>query len=328
MTHRTLAAIVAVLLLATSTPATDARPRRADADTGTVAAIAVDGTPLRIVATARAVWVAAGLRGIVRIDPRTNEALSWVRPGGSVVDVAVGLGAVWAVDVFRGRLLRIDPHTNRVVGSTLVGELPSAVVVGHGLVWVASQLRSTVSGVDPRTGRVVKVVRFSYGELWPGGIAVTRDGLWVITGHGNELTLVDPEPLVVARRVFVPGARRLAVTGRSLWVGLARSDELLRIGSHGVSRVATRGFRSGGYGPALTGGSRLWVATRAGVLVVDPASGAAREVLRFSRDRDVTALAMNGDIWMADQRHAAVVRVRPRATSVRLLASPPLHRPA
>ena len=243
-------------------------------------------------------------------------------------DVAAGFGAVWAVDVFGDRLLRIDPRTNRVTLAAAVGSMPSGVAVGHGLVWVASQLRSTVSGVDPRTGRVVKVVRFSYGELWPGGIAVTRDGLWVITGHGNELTLVDPEPFVVARRVFVPGARRLAVTGRSLWVGLARSDELLRIGSHGVSRVATRGFRSGGYGPALTGGSRLWVATRAGVLVVDPASGAAREVLRFSRDRDVTALATRGDVWMADQRHAAVVRVRPRATSVRLLASPPLHRPA
>jgi streptogramin lyase len=311
MTPRALAAIAVVLLLGTSTAAADGRLRRGDAHSGTVATIAVDGTPLRIVATGRGVWVASGLRGLARIDPRTNEIVSRIGPGGSVVDVAAGFGALWAVDVFRGRLLRIDPHTNRVVGSTLVGELPSGVVVGHGLVWVTSQLGSTVSGVDPRTGRVVKVVRFSYGELWPGGIAVTREGLWVITAHGNELTLVDPDPFVVARRIFVPGARTLAVTGRVLWVGLARSHELFRIGSDGVSRVAMPGFGSGGYGPALAGGAQLWLATRKGVLVIDPATGAARTVLRFSRDRDVMSLAANGDVWMADQRHAAVVRARP-----------------
>jgi streptogramin lyase len=295
-----------------------------------VVTMEVGGAPSSIVATARGVWVSLGLRGLAKVDPTTNDVVARVRPGGALVDVAAGFGAVWAVDVFGDRLLRIDPRTNRVTFAAAVGSMPSGVVVGHGLVWVTSQLRSTVSGVDPRTGRVVKVVRFSYGELWPGGIAVTRDGVWVITGHGNELTLVDPEPFVVARRVFVPGARTLAVTGRLLWVGLARSAELLRIGSgsDGVSRVSTPGFRSSGYGPALAGGSRLWLATRKGVLVVDPASGSARAVLRFSRDPDVTALATKGDVWMADQRHAAVVRARLGSASDHVLASPPLHRPA
>ena len=327
MTHRRLVAIVVVLLLGTSTSAADAH-RRGDVSSGTVATIAVDGTPLRVVATGRAVWVAAGLRGIARIDPRTNETVSRIRPGGAVVDVAVGFGAVWAVDVFRGRLLRIDPQTNRVVGSTLVGDLPSGVAVGHGLVWVASQLRSTVSGVDPRTGRVVKLVRFSYGELWPGGIAVTRDGVWVITGGGNELSLVDPVHMVVARQLSIRGARSLAVAGGSLCVGLSRSDAILRIGSEAVSRLAIRGLRAGGYGPVLAGGSRLWVATAAGVAAVDPASGAARTVLRFSRKRDVAAIAQHGDLWIADGEHGALLRARPRVSAGRLLAASPLHRAA
>jgi streptogramin lyase len=321
MTHRLLATIAVVLLLGTSTSASDARLHRGDPSTGTVVTIAVDGTPLRIVATGRTVWVAAGLRGIARIDPRTNETVSRIRPGGAVVDVAVGFGAVWAVDVFRGRLLRIEPHESRVVGSTLVGELPSGVAVGHGLVWVTSQLASTVSGIDPATGRVVKLVRFSSGELWPGGIAITRDGVWVVTGAGNELTLVDPKRMAVARRVTVRGARSLAVTGRSLWVGLARSDELLRVDSDAVSRVVTRGFGSGGYGPVLAGGSRLWLATEKGVAVVDPATGAVRTVLRFPRERTVAAIGVAGDIWVADQDHATLVRVRARPAPGGLLAA-------
>ena len=126
MTHRTLAAIVAVLLLATSTPATDARPRRADADTGTVAAIAVDGTPLRIVATAGAVWVAAGLRGIVRIDPRTNEVVATVDTPIAPDGLAFDGTTLWVATELGPELAGIDPATHEIVAHVVVAE--------HGLI--------------------------------------------------------------------------------------------------------------------------------------------------------------------------------------------------
>lgn len=322
-------AIAAGLVVSAAAATASGAPRTASGGgSEVVATIEVGGAPSSIVATARAVWVSLGLGGIARVDPASNEVAARLRPGGAVVDLAAGYGAVWAVDVFGDRLLRIDPRTGRVTGRTRVGELPSRVIVGHGLVWVTSQLRSTVSGVDPRTGRVVKVVQFSYGELWPGGIAVTPDGVWVVTAAGDELTLVDPERMVVARRVSVRGARTLAVTGRSLWVGLARSGALLRIDPDAVPRIATGGFRAGGYGPALAGGSRLVLATGEGVAVVDPTRMAPRSLLRFSREHDVTAIAVHRDVWIADQEHGALLRVRPRAAPGRLLAASLLHRPA
>ncbi len=321
------AALAVAAAVATTAPGAPRRPASGGGSEA-VATIEVGGAPSSIVATARAVWVSLGPGGIARVDPATNEVVARLRPGGSVVDLAAGYDALWGVDVFGDRLLRINPRTGRVTGRTRIGELPSGVIVGHGLVWVASQLRSTVSGVDPRTGRIVKVVQFTYGELWPGGIASTPDGVWVVTGGGNELTLVDPERMVVARRVSVRGARALAVTGRSLWVGLARSGALLRIDPDAVSPVATRGFLANGYGPALAGGSGLWLATGEGVAVIGPAGGSPRPVLRFSRTRDVTAIAVHRDVWIADQEDGVLLRARPRGAIGRLLASSPLHRPA
>jgi ligand-binding sensor domain-containing protein len=78
----------------------------------------------------------------------------------------------------------------------------------------------------------------------------------------------------------------------------------------------------------LAGGSRLWLATEKGVAVVDPGTGAVRTVLRFPRERNITALSVAGDIWVADQDHATLARARPRRSTGGLLAASPLHRSA
>jgi hypothetical protein len=238
-----------------------------------------------------------------------------------VIDLAAGFGAIWGVDVFGDRLLEIDPRTNRVTRVVRVGEMPSGVEVGLGLVWVTSQLGSTVSGVDPRTGRVVKLVRFGYGELWPGGLAVTKAGVWVITGAGNELTLVNVRRRAVARRIAVKGARTLAVVGRSLWVGVAREEALLRVDARGVARLRASGYRADGYGPVLGGGRRLLLATGRLVAVVDPHDGSIRPVLRLPDRHRVSAAAFDGDVWVADERAAALVRARMPRPGGRLVAS-------
>ena len=322
-------AIVAALAATVAEGAGAPGPPRPAAQGGkeAVATIDVGGAPSSIVASARAVWVSLGLGGIARIDPATNEVVARLRPGGAVVDLASGFGALWAVDVFGDRLLRIDPGTNRVSRRTRVGGMPSGVTVGRGLVWVTSQLGSTVSGVDPATGRVVRLLRFAYGELWPGGLAVTRDGIWVITGAGNELTLVDDARRAVVRRVPLPDARALAVTGRSLWVGLATDAALVRIDADGTARrVTTRGYESDGYGPALAGGKRLLLAAAGRVAVVDPADGSFRRVLRLPAGHRASALAFGRGVWVADETASVILGGRPRTATGRLLASAGGHR--
>jgi YVTN family beta-propeller protein len=99
-----------------------------------------------------ALWLAAyaGHGEIQRIDPQavgissTNAeavaALSGTaRTPGTPLDVAVGEGAVWAVDG-RGVVVRIQPKTMRVAATIATAPtLRSALAAGYGAVWIAVQ---------------------------------------------------------------------------------------------------------------------------------------------------------------------------------------------
>ena len=122
-------------------PATDrlGRVSRIDLETGEVTSrIRVPAPPSALAADADAVWL--GLergRDLWRIDPRDDVAAAAVAVGGPVADLAIGEGAVWALET-DGTLSRIDPATNKVTGSAELGRA-AAIAVGHGRVWIATR---------------------------------------------------------------------------------------------------------------------------------------------------------------------------------------------
>lgn len=276
---------------------------------GCTLAIRVGDVPTDAVAAPDAIWVATGLGGIVRVDPSAKRVVARIRPGGSVSRLARGLGALWALDLFEGRLLRIDPRTNRVVRSIPVGALPSAVAVGHGLVWVASQLDSTVAGVDPRSGRVVKLARFARGELWPGALAVGPSGVWVVTAGGNEVSVFDPETMTLRQRLAVPGARTLATAGREAWVGVA-GGMVLRVRNRAIAHVALS-MRGSGYGPSLAASGRIWVAERGDVVGLDPSSGTVLLHIHLPRGTNAGPIVAGRGLWVVDGARRAILWLRP-----------------
>lgn len=271
-------------------------------------AIHVGGVPTDVEASSDAVWVATGLGGLVRVDPSTNRPVARIRPGGAVTSLARGFGAVWALDLFGERLLGIDPSSNRVVATTRVDPLPSAVAAGHGLVWVASQLASSVAGIDPHTGQVMKLARFAPGELWPGGLAVSRYGVWVVTAAGNEVSVFDPDTMTLRNRIRVPGARTVLAAGRGAWVGLAGRNELLRILDGKIVRVWP-GVSADGYGPSLTLKRRLWVAERNQVVALDPASGDVVFRARMPRKTVAGPISVGSGLWAVDGQRGELVRL-------------------
>lgn len=303
------AAVVGAWQLASSPGpalARDPIPRVTASETET---IDVGAVPTDVEATPDATWVSTSLGTIVRVDPATGERVARIDAGGSIVALDQGLGALWAIDVFGARLLRIDPETNRVERKTSIGQLPSGVVTGHGLVWVASQLESTVAGIDPETGVVVKLARFARGELWPGGLAVGPAGVWVITAAGNEVSLFDPATMRFRYRLRVAGARTVVAAGRSAWVGLATRRSIVRV-RDGRAWHAEVGIRASGYGPLLAHAERLWVGTGRTLTALDPLSGAVSERLLVGDGADVAAVAVAGDLWLADAGRRALLRVR------------------
>lgn len=302
--------VVAAAALAMSAAAANSESSRTRPALGQelriVSAIEVDGAPSSLVAGAGAVWVSLGVDGIARIDPATNEVVALIRPGG--IALASGFGAIWAIDVFEDVLLRIDPKTNRVTRKIAVGGLPTAVATGHGSIWVANQLDSTVSRIAPATGRTIATIKLEAGGIWPGGLAITENAVWVVTGDGNAVSRIRPATATVDLRVPIRGARSLAVVLGSVWVGVANSSSLLRITRGKASPVDLPGLRANGYGPQLAGGHALWVAVPGNVARVRPTNGPAPR-LRLPADHYLSAIAIAGDVWVADQTAARVIRV-------------------
>ena len=271
-----------------------------------VSAVEMDGSPSSMVAAAGSVWVTLGMAGIARIDPATNTVVARIEPGGAVIELAAGFGAIWAIDAFHSRLLRIDPETNRVTRENGVGKLPSGIAIGHGSVWVGNQLESTVTRIDPDNGRTLTTFAFQDGAIWPGAITATTDAVWVVTRGGNAVSRINPNTSTVDRLIPLRGARSLTVANGSVWAGVANSTSLFRVGPRGLSRVTTP-YRSNAYGPELAGGDALWLAVPAGVARVSPAG--VRMPLRPRPLHLSSIVTAAGDVWVADQDGDRILRL-------------------
>jgi len=188
--------------------------RRVDPDNGEVTAeiSTPPGThPIHVVGGAGAVWTTISGTEVARIDPATNEVVDIVSasenrhpPGyGGLV---YGFDSLWVIDYESGRLLRIDPSNDQI--ATTFDDLGYAAEdLGGGSVSVQA--------------------------AGPTALAVTTDGLWVlsdtpnldqpnIAGYG-ALFLIDPGSEKVVRRLDLayepdPGASPgLVITETAAW---------------------------------------------------------------------------------------------------------------
>jgi YVTN family beta-propeller protein len=129
-----------------------------------------------VAASGRSVWIATNLPpALVRVDIEPgSERLSV----GKVVPllrgptaVAVGAGAVWAVDYSQNVVREINPVTGEVAREIQTGNGPVAAAVGDGDLWVVNRGDGSVSRIDLRTKAVRKAI--SVGE---NPVAVTVGG--------------------------------------------------------------------------------------------------------------------------------------------------------
>ena len=125
---------------------------RIDLVTGTIddVELAKIGTPDGVAVGEDAMWV-AGSDGVVKMDPRSLEAIdSWALrfPAGKI---AVGDGIAWVTHPGDDQVTRIDDVTGPTV--IHVGNGPLDLTVGVGAVWVTNSLDGTVSRIDLRRTR-------------------------------------------------------------------------------------------------------------------------------------------------------------------------------
>jgi DNA-binding SARP family transcriptional activator/streptogramin lyase len=162
---------------------------RTDANTGQVLATIKGIDPLAMVAGEDGLWVLDSGGRVSRIDPRTNDVAAAIRLGAAppyTAGLAIGEGALWALDTSAGRLLRVDPAANKVVASITVDVGPTdAVAAGGGAVWVTQRTRGAVLRIDPETYQIAATIRLGHAieldEL--GTIAFGAGRVWVAVGE-------------------------------------------------------------------------------------------------------------------------------------------------
>jgi DNA-binding SARP family transcriptional activator/ABC-type branched-subunit amino acid transport system substrate-binding protein len=172
--------------------------------------------------------------------------------GGTPTSVAVGQGAVWALNADDQTVTRIDLRTHgiRTFGT---GGVPTDIAVGDGSLWVGNGVRTgaqfvgpvatTVSRLDPDSAAVLATValprphqRVSNQSQYH--IAVGSDGVWVINPDFS-ISRIDPATNRIASRIRDVSAIAVATGVGGTWV-LEDSGSLARLsprGDHVTQRV-------------------------------------------------------------------------------------------
>jgi Protein kinase domain len=129
-----------------------------------------------IAAGSDAIWVTTKYKGLLRIDPDTNDIADRfpLQARAVPVDIAFGADAVWIATEGDDLVWRIDP-TTRSQTPINVGDGPAAIAFGFDSVWVACKRDGTVWRIDPATPKVV--ANWKLGAS-PEDIAVGAGAVW------------------------------------------------------------------------------------------------------------------------------------------------------
>jgi DNA-binding beta-propeller fold protein YncE len=160
----------------------------------TPAPLSAGGAPIDIDAGRRAIWVAvqttvAGLPDrLVELAPGSGRELKSIPVPAGVRSLAVGEGAVWAVNRRRDSVLRVGLRDGAQT-TVPVGGDPQRVAVGFGAAWVTSAGDDAVTRINARVP--ARRIQIAVGRD-PAGIGVSRRVVWVADRLDSTVTRIDP----------------------------------------------------------------------------------------------------------------------------------------
>jgi DNA-binding SARP family transcriptional activator/streptogramin lyase len=218
---------------------------RIDPKTNAVVArrgIPADGTPVGLAAGEGSVWVAfnegyvlsvlelgrevPSLRRRIVLEERDEVFPVLLNP----VQVAIGKGAVWALDRGRGEVTRIDPATGNGRPFATGHGASSSIAVGRDAVWLggpdAVKKLDLRTGVELESGAVAQVTKSRTTS-----IAVRPDAVWFVGESSPRLWRIHPRSALIVNTAEVgAGPSALAVDGNgSVWVASSTLTSLSRL---------------------------------------------------------------------------------------------------
>jgi DNA-binding SARP family transcriptional activator/ABC-type branched-subunit amino acid transport system substrate-binding protein len=271
-----------------------------------VKTFATGSLPTDLAAGAGAVWLgsSAAERGVIetlaqtavlsRVDAGSTEVTRSVRlPGPSsyfgqspgLSAVAVGRGAVWAVDP-DGSIARIDPATGSVI-ARIPSTGATTIAVGDAGVWFVtiSGRGPAVERVDPRTNRVAQRIPVQTSALV--GIAVGAGSIWATDPSSGVIWRIQPGPPLAEQTI--PGGlgvTQIAFGAGDIWAANDATGSVMRIDPQ--TNEVTRTSRIAGTPQGLAvGDGKVWVSVAAGTSLRSSAVAGCTPVVSGGRQPDV-----------------------------------------
>jgi DNA-binding SARP family transcriptional activator/streptogramin lyase len=218
---------------------------RVDPDTNTAAsapqAIPGDGIPIGLAVGEGSVWVALNeghVLSVLEVGPELGERRRRIpleernalfSVVGDPVKLAVGGGAVWALERGQGELTRIDPATGRPELFADGLGASSSIAVDRDAVWLGGP--DGVTKLDLRTG--VRLGSTSPEEVLVSpttSIAVDRDAVWLVGESSTRLWSISPSSVSIQDSVVIGESPSAVAVGEdgSVWVASSILSSLSR----------------------------------------------------------------------------------------------------
>ncbi len=204
-------------------------------------AVGAGTVPFGIAVGRGSVWLAV-LRGtkqvVLELGPDVGDLRRTIPFGGEAEGpvlfrlhpLAVGGGAVWAIDPSVGGLWRIDPRSGRA-RKLAEGLDALSLAAGDGAVWVAGS--SGVTKIDAATGLELgstSVGSQAFGET--ASVALGRNAVWFAVSSATTLSQIDPESVAATQTFPVgKGPSGVAVGESAVWVANSRDGTVSRVGT-------------------------------------------------------------------------------------------------
>jgi serine/threonine protein kinase len=144
--------------------------------------------PVAMVVHGGDVWVLVSDGRLLRIDAGSNEIIAQSAPIGSGDDLAVGQGALWAIDRLDEIVFKLDWSTGEVSGSVHVGGNLDRIVAGPGGVWVLDRSAGVVIPIDPATMEAGAPIRVGTD---PVDMAIGLGAVWILNRGDGSITRID-----------------------------------------------------------------------------------------------------------------------------------------
>jgi YVTN family beta-propeller protein len=140
--------------------------------------------------------------------------------GGHPDWMAFTRNAIWVSNDQLKVVHRIDPSRNREAARiSFAAEPCSGLAVGFGSLWVPlCGEPASLARVDLRTNKITAMLPMGPADS-EGGIAASRDSIWIVTDKNGTLSRIDPATNSVRQKISIaPGSFNPLFSHGILWV--------------------------------------------------------------------------------------------------------------